>query len=103
MSGFHSVAVVRREMTAWTFQGAITSWRFQVVRAFPIGNSPYRFSDLVWLLEWRSKAAFLMLALVTLIVRISGAINKQIQYSCSAMLWNGLCNLLATHDAELRN
>ena len=46
-------------------------------------------------------AAFLLLALVTLIVRISGAINKQIQYSCSAMLWNGQCNLLAAHAAEL--
>ena len=101
MSGFHSVAVVRREMTAWTFRGAITSWRFQVVRAFPVRNSPYRFSDPVWLLGWRSMAAFLLLALVTLIVRISGAINKQIQYSCSAMLWNGQCNLLAAHAAEL--
>ena len=84
---FHSVAVVRREMTAWTFRGAITSWRFQVVRAFPVRNSPYRFSDPVWLLGWRSMAAFLLLALVTLIVRISGVINKQVQYSWSAMLW----------------
>ena len=70
-------------------------------RGIPSWEHSYHFSNPVWLLGWRSMAAFLLLALVTLIVRISGAINKQIQYSCSVMLWNGQCNLLAAHAAEL--
>ena len=52
----------------------------------PSWEHSYHFSNPVWFLGWRSMAAFLLLALVTLIVWISGAINKQIQYSCSAML-----------------